>query len=67
MYASFTDYNTGKAQIPNVSIADFNPAFTNLKMPVAGYKISNTQDLLIGVVQSYLETIYAGHIEVITL
>ncbi len=67
VYASFTDYNDGKLNIPAISIQDFNPSFNNLKMPVSGYKESNTQDLLISVVYGYLETIYHGKIEVITL
>lgn len=69
VYASYTDYHDGKSNIPASSLlrTAFNPAFNNLKMAVSDYTTVATQDLLISVVQVYLESVYPGKIEIINL
>lgn len=67
IYASLSDYQSGKSNIPSNTISDFNPNFYGLSLTVSDYETLPCQSLLIGVVQSYLETIYPGNIEVINL
>lgn len=67
VYASLSDYNSGKQNIPSSSIKDFNPNFNSLKMDLESYTTLPTQDLLISIVYKYLYIIYPGSIEVITL
>jgi len=65
LYISLSAYNSGKSSV--VGIQDFSPSFYNLKLPVSVYVNGNAQDISIGVVKQYLETIYPGKIEIISI
>ena len=65
VYNSLASYDAGKANVDASSIADFSPNFYGLQLAVVSYETLPTQDLLIGAVQVYLETIYPGQTTVI--
>jgi hypothetical protein len=65
VFVSQTAYNSGAS--PVKSMSDFSNYLHNLKMPLSDYETLPTQDLLIGVVRKYLETIYPNQTEVINL
>jgi len=65
VYVSVSEYSSGSDPIAGIS--DFSTYLRGLKMPLAEYTTLSAQDLLIGVVKRYLETIYTGKTEIISL